>query len=101
MSPYSRVMQLLYELKQKGVLDFLFVNRNSSQKEKGQNPAESVLVARAEKGVFGLKQSVPERGLDVQVYNDSPDLDWENAWNPPGDRGRPNHGCSGARLCQL
>jgi hypothetical protein len=73
-SSYSHIVQLLYEVKEKGTLPFLFANRPSPKEKSNQKP-------EAEKKTDSNRNKPSkERGLDVQVYHKPRGPDWEKAW---------------------
>jgi hypothetical protein len=65
-SSSSRIVQLLYEVKQ---------NRASTKESSKKNPEAE------QKTVRNRKQLIQERGLDTQVYHPTLAQDWEEAWN--------------------
>lgn len=67
---HLRVVQLLYEVKQRGVTN-LFLNKGGFQKrEKTGMPAADQV----------RKGAAAERGLDVQVYHEPVTPEWQAAW---------------------
>jgi hypothetical protein len=74
-SSYSHIVQLLYEVKQRGPLASLFANRTSPKESSKQKPESEQKTDR------NRKQPIRERGLDVQVYHPTSTQDWEMAWN--------------------
>jgi len=74
-SSYSHILQLLYEVKQRGPLAFLPSSRTSA-KECSKQKSKS-----EQKRDRNRKQPIWEHGLDVQVYNPSSAHDWTEAWN--------------------